>query len=116
MNIANLKLALRVLARRKVFTAISLVGITLTLVVLMVATAILDNVFAAAKPESELDRMLFVSVGRPLQQGHEQHQPAGLRFSTKNDSRSAGRGAGSPTSRSCGRRSSTPARSGSKRR
>jgi len=62
MNIANLKLALRVLARRKVFTAISLVGITLTLVVLMVATAILDNVFAAGKPESQLDRMLFVTV------------------------------------------------------
>lgn len=62
MNIANLKLALRVLARRKVFTAISLVGITLTLVVLMVATAILDNVFAAGKPESNLDRMLFVTV------------------------------------------------------
>jgi len=58
MNIANFKLALRVLARRKVFTAISLVGITLTLVVLMVATAILDNVFAAGKPESQLDRML----------------------------------------------------------
>src|SRR5437764_12828229 len=62
MNTANLKLALRVLARRKVFTAISLVGITLTLVVLMVATAILDNVFAAGKPESNLDRMLFVNV------------------------------------------------------
>jgi putative ABC transport system permease protein len=54
----NLKLALRVLARRKVFTAISLVGISLTLVVLVVATAILDNLFAPRQPQSCLDRML----------------------------------------------------------
>src|SRR5260370_16945758 len=65
MNIANLKLALRVLARRKVFTAISLVGITLTLVVLMVATAILDNVFAAGKPEPQPDRLPFLPLVRP---------------------------------------------------
>ena len=57
---ANLKLALRVLARRKVFTAISLVGITLTLVVLIIGTAILDNIVSPAKPQSNLDRMLFV--------------------------------------------------------
>jgi putative ABC transport system permease protein len=76
MNIANLKLALRVLARRKVFTAISLVGITLTLVVLMVATAILDNVFAAGKPESQLDRMLFVTVvGRYSKDMSQTSQP-----------------------------------------
>jgi putative ABC transport system permease protein len=76
MNIANLKLALRVLARRKVFTAISLVGITLTLVVLMVATAILDNIFAAGKPESNLDRMLFVTVvGRYSKEMSQTTQP-----------------------------------------
>src|SRR4051794_30182916 len=76
MNIANLKLALRVLARRKVFTAISLVGITLTLVVLMVATAILDNIFAAGKPESNLDRMLFVTVvGRYSKEMSQTSQP-----------------------------------------
>jgi putative ABC transport system permease protein len=76
MNIANLKLAFRVLARRKVFTAISLVGITLTLVVLMVATAILDNIFAAGKPESNLDRMLFVTVvGRYSKDMSQTSQP-----------------------------------------
>jgi putative ABC transport system permease protein len=76
MNIANLKLAFRVLARRKVFTAISLVGITLTLVVLMVATAILDNIFAAGKPESQLDRMLFVTVvGRYSKDMNQTSQP-----------------------------------------
>ena len=83
MNIANLKLALRVLARRKVFTAISLVGITLTLVVLMVATAILDNVFAAGKPESQLDRMLFVSVVGRYSKESSQTSPPGYGFLQK---------------------------------
>lgn len=56
----SLKLALKVLARRKVFTAISLAGITMTLSVLMAATAILDNVLAARVPESRLDRIMTV--------------------------------------------------------
>lgn len=54
----QLKLALKVLNRRKVFTAISLVGIALTLVVLVVASAIMDNTFAPGAPESRLDRIL----------------------------------------------------------
>lgn len=57
---SSLKLALRVLARRKVFTAISLVGISLTLVVLMIGTAILDNILAPRAPQSKLDRILTV--------------------------------------------------------
>jgi putative ABC transport system permease protein len=64
----SLKLALKVLARRKVFTAISLVGITMTLSVLMAATAIIDNVLAPRQPESQLDRILtvdFVSMQGP---------------------------------------------------
>ena len=56
----TLKLALKVLARRKFFTFISLFGISLTLVVLMVATAILDNIFAPGGPESRFDRVLYV--------------------------------------------------------
>ena len=62
MRNTSLKLAFKVLARRKVFTAISLVGITLTLVVLMVAATIFDNTFGAAAPESRIGRMLFVRV------------------------------------------------------
>ena len=54
------KLALKVMARRKFFTFISLFGISLTLVVLMVATAIMDNVFAPRAPESRFDRVLAV--------------------------------------------------------
>ena len=56
----TIKLALKVLSRRKFFTFISLFGISLTLVVLMVATAILDNVFAPGGPESRFDRVLYV--------------------------------------------------------
>jgi putative ABC transport system permease protein len=56
----QIKLALRVLGRRKFFTFISLFGITLTLVVLMVATAMLDDAFTPSKPESRFDRVLEV--------------------------------------------------------
>ena len=77
---AYLKLAVRVLARRKVFTAISLVGISLTLVVLVVAAAIIDNVFAAHQPQSRLDRMLVVSrVGMFGENNTEMSNP-GLGF------------------------------------
>ncbi len=55
-----LKIAFKVLSRRKFFTAISLFGIGLTLVVLMVATALLDHVFAPHPPETELDRTLGI--------------------------------------------------------
>jgi putative ABC transport system permease protein len=57
-----LKLAFKVLGRRKVFTFISLFGITMTLVVLVVATSIIDDTFAPRKPESRFDRVLTVST------------------------------------------------------
>jgi putative ABC transport system permease protein len=57
-----IKLAVKVLGRRKFFTFISLFGISLTLVVLMVSVAMLDNLFAARKPESRFDRVLGVHV------------------------------------------------------
>ncbi|HEX6160967.1 MAG TPA: ABC transporter permease [Thermoanaerobaculia bacterium] len=55
-----IKLAVKVLRRRKFFTFISLFGISLTLVVLMVATAILDSLLAPRAPESRFDRVLGV--------------------------------------------------------
>ncbi len=55
-----LKIALKVLGRRKFFTFISLFGIGITLMVLLVATALLDYVFAARTPEVHADRMLGV--------------------------------------------------------
>ena len=55
-----LKLAWRVLWRRRFFTAISLFGISLTLVVLMVATALLDHTFAPMAPEVRQARTLVI--------------------------------------------------------
>jgi putative ABC transport system permease protein len=55
-----LKLAWKVLWRRRFFTAISLFGISLTLVVLMVATALLDHTFAPMAPEVRQDRTLGI--------------------------------------------------------
>lgn len=55
-----LKMALKVLARRKFFTFISLFGISLTLVVLLVATAMLDHIFAPQAPETRADRTLGI--------------------------------------------------------
>lgn len=60
MLINYIKVALKVLGRRKFFTFISLFGISLTLVVLMVSAAVLDNVFAPRKPESRFDRVLGI--------------------------------------------------------
>lgn len=64
MSLSTLKLALKVLLRRKVFTAISLFGIVATLLVLVVAAAILDSGLAAAPPESRSARMLVVDSVR----------------------------------------------------
>ena len=52
------KLSLKVLARRKFFTFVSLFGISFTLAVLMLATALVDHVLAPAPPESRQARML----------------------------------------------------------
>lgn len=59
---SQIKLALKVLARRKFFTFISLFGISVTLLVLMVATAVLDNVYSPRAPESKFDRALCILV------------------------------------------------------
>lgn len=55
-----LKIAFKVFLRRKFFTFISLFAISFTLVVLMVAVAFLDHVFAPRAPEIRQDRTLGV--------------------------------------------------------
>ncbi len=55
-----LKVALKVLARRKFFTFISLFGISLTLMVLVVTTAIFDHALAPHDPETRSDRTLGI--------------------------------------------------------
>src|SRR5947209_6365780 len=66
------KLALKVLARRKFFTFISLFGISMTLVVLMVATAVLDNFYAPRAPESRFGRVL--TIDRVTERGPQDSQ------------------------------------------
>jgi putative ABC transport system permease protein len=61
-----LKLAWRVMWRRRFFTCISLFGIGLTLTVLILATAVLDHIFAPLAPEVRQDRTLLVIRARLL--------------------------------------------------
>ncbi|HWN44499.1 MAG TPA: ABC transporter permease [Thermoanaerobaculia bacterium] len=55
-----LKVALKVLARRKFFTFISLFGISITLLVLLVTAAIFDHELAPHYPETRSDRTLGI--------------------------------------------------------
>jgi putative ABC transport system permease protein len=60
MLTSYLKSAWRVLLRRKFFTFISLFGISLTLVVLLVATAMFDGLLAPRSPETRAARTLGI--------------------------------------------------------
>ena len=55
-----LKVAFKVFLRRKFFTFISLFAISFTLLVLMVAVALLDHVIGPLSPEGKLNRTLGV--------------------------------------------------------
>jgi putative ABC transport system permease protein len=66
-----IKIAWKVLLRRKFFTFISLFGISLTLTVLMVVMAIANNIFGAKSPELKMDRMLFVNMVKARLTGGE---------------------------------------------
>ncbi|RYF99148.1 MAG: ABC transporter permease, partial [Chitinophagaceae bacterium] len=54
------KIAIAVLKRRKFFTFISLFGISFTLTILMVATALADKMFSPDYPEDKQNRSLYV--------------------------------------------------------
>jgi putative ABC transport system permease protein len=64
MILHYLKIAAKVLARRKFFTFISLFGIAFTLMVLTVATSLLDSALAPLPPETRFDRTLLVMRAR----------------------------------------------------
>ena len=68
MLLNYLKVAFVVFARRKVFTAISLIGITFTLTILLAVTAVLDHIFGSLPPEVHQARTLGVYSG--LMTGH----------------------------------------------
>jgi len=55
-----IKIAWKVLLRRKFFTFVSLFGIVFTLLVLMVVAAFIDNIFSPGKAGSRFDRTLLV--------------------------------------------------------
>lgn len=55
------KIAIAVLKRRKFFTFISLFGISITLTILMVGTAFLDQTIRADYPEANRDRSLYIT-------------------------------------------------------
>jgi putative ABC transport system permease protein len=59
-----IKIAWKVLQRRKFFTFISLFGISFTLMVLVVVTSLFDHAFGPQMPERELDKLLFVNMMR----------------------------------------------------
>ncbi len=58
----HLKLALKILLRRKFITAVSLLGIGFTLTVLMVAAAVVDHRIGPNPPETRGDRLLKVKM------------------------------------------------------
>ena len=89
-----LKIALKVLARRKFFTFISLFGICITLVVLMVATAMLDQIFAPAGAGDPWRPHARHLSDRPAQQEHRLHRVRRLRPAGPRAAQSHDRGAG----------------------
>jgi len=56
------KIAFKVLLRRKFFTFVSLFGITFTLVVLFISTTAVDHLYNPARSGSKFDRCLFVEA------------------------------------------------------
>src|SRR6478735_4395613 len=70
-----LKIAWKVLLRRKFFTFISLFGISFTLMVLLVATALFDHAFGPQMPERKMDQLLFVD--RVVERGEEGYNSTG---------------------------------------
>lgn len=61
MLISYLKIAWKVLLRRKFFTAISLFGISFTLMILLVVYAFYDFSVGPQMPEKRVDRLLFAN-------------------------------------------------------
>ncbi|SMB87995.1 protein of unknown function DUF214 [Hymenobacter roseosalivarius DSM 11622] len=61
MLLSYLKIAWKVLLRRKFFTFISLFGISFTLMVLLVVYAMYDHTMGPHTPEKRVDRLLFIT-------------------------------------------------------
>ncbi|GAB3330897.1 ABC transporter permease [Hymenobacter humi] len=76
-----LKIAWKVLLRRKFFTFISLFGISFTLMIMLVVMAMVNHVSGAQAPEKRIDRMLFVSsLNQQLRDGGNMNSPMSAHF------------------------------------
>jgi putative ABC transport system permease protein len=75
-----LKIAFKVFLRRKFFTFISLFGISLTLIVLVVAVALWDHVFGPQAPEAHADRLLTLYMVKATGPRGNTGGPAGYAF------------------------------------
>lgn len=75
-----LEIAWKVLRRRKVFAAISLFGVSFTLVVLTVGVALFDHTFSPMAPEVHLQRTLVMERARLQGDGNTWQSPPGYRL------------------------------------
>lgn len=73
MLLSYLKIAWKVLLRRKFFTAISLFGISFTLMILLVVYSFFDYAVGPHRPELRTDRLLFVNRMQLLYRGGGQN-------------------------------------------
>ena len=75
-----LKMAWKVLGRKKFFTFVSLFGIGFTLTALMVVVAIVDPQLAPSYPEANLDRTLLLNNMRMSGEKSSWYSGPGYRF------------------------------------
>jgi putative ABC transport system permease protein len=64
MLLSYLKIAWKVLMRRKFFTAINLFGVSFTLMILLVVMAMFDHLVGPSMPARRVDQMVFVNTIR----------------------------------------------------
>ncbi|MBG8555430.1 ABC transporter permease [Hymenobacter guriensis] len=84
MLLSYLKIAWKVLLRRKFFTAISLFGISFTLMILLVLVAVVDHFSGAHAPEKRIDQMAFVnSIRERFKDGGSNNMPVSAYFIDK---------------------------------
>jgi putative ABC transport system permease protein len=77
---STVALAFKVFLRRKLFTLISLFGISVTLVVLVVAAALFDHVFGPLPPQTRQHRSLEVQYASLSSEQMIQNGSAGYKF------------------------------------
>jgi putative ABC transport system permease protein len=82
MLLSYLKIAWKVLMRRKFFTAINLFGVSFTLMILLVVMALFDHVLGPNQPEKRIGRMVFMNtILQRMQDGQGwMNAPASLHF------------------------------------